>query len=85
MAVDRIGKIEDALGEAQARLAALGTFQVAIALALDRTVQGYSEEIDRAIEHMRQQRAQAGLSAEAAILNGIAKQLHDQRRLPAND
>ena len=82
--MDCIGKIEDALRQAEARLEALGTFQVAMAIALDRTIPNYGDKLDDELAKAIQGLANAS-TGERSVLNRIRKQLGEKRGLPAND
>lgn len=82
--MDCIGKIEDALRQAEARLAALGTFQVATAIALDRVIPNYGDELDGELDKAIQGLANS-TTGELGVLNGIRKQFYEKRGLPAND
>ena len=76
---------EDALSQLEARVAALGSFQVALTLALERAVPNLDQHIASELRNMQQLRAKDGAHAEAAVINGIIKQLNKQRGLVAND
>ena len=77
--------LEDALSQAQARISALGTLQVAMAIALEDCLPGYEQQVTKALDAMHRQKLAAGRTKEAALLNGLIKQLKEQFGLVAND
>lgn len=85
MTTTRITDLEKTLGELQARVAALGTLQIAMTLANARLSDGFEDEILHQLNLMRRVRTDDGEQAEAAIINGLIYQLHEQFGLAAND
>lgn len=82
---ERMLELENALRETQARVEALGALQVAMTIAVEDSIEDFDQRVDRALQMMRKQAADDGRFMEAAVINGLIKQLHEQLGLPAND